>query len=209
MPSGSEFQIRQYEGRDEAAAYDVCLKTGDAGEDASSLYTDPLALGHIYVGPYLRLEPEFAYVLEDSIGVCGYVLGALDSKRFYDAYVNQWLPRIRSDHPEPSGDSSQWSQTEWVYHEYYQPNIFFPESFEPYPSHLHIDLLPRVQGKGQGVRMMAVLLKKLKDNGSLGVHLAMAASNHRAEKFYRRLGFGELPRRGIGDDETVFMGRIL
>jgi len=49
--------LRRYERRDEAAVYEVCLRTGDNGNDATQLYDDPRALGHIYVGPYLKLEP--------------------------------------------------------------------------------------------------------------------------------------------------------
>ena len=89
------FRIRACEPRDEAAVYEVCLHTGDNGNDATPFFNDPKALGHIFVGPYMKLEPELAFVLEDCRGVCGYVLSALDSKRFYDAYLNQWLPEIR------------------------------------------------------------------------------------------------------------------
>ncbi|HUL50995.1 MAG TPA: GNAT family N-acetyltransferase, partial [Candidatus Nitrosotalea sp.] len=71
------FNIRRCEPRDTAAAYEVCLRTGDNGNDATALYEDPNALGHLYVGPYLKLEPDLASVLEDDAGVCGYVLGAL------------------------------------------------------------------------------------------------------------------------------------
>src|SRR5947207_14720363 len=75
------FNIRRCEPRDVDAAYDVCLRTGDDGEDASYAFDDPKALGHIFVGPYLQLEPQLAFVLEDPQGVCGYALGALDSKK--------------------------------------------------------------------------------------------------------------------------------
>src|SRR5437870_3775842 len=146
------------EPRDVDAAYDVCLRTGDNGEDASHTFDDPKALGHIFVGPYVRLEPQLAFVLEDRQGVCGYALGALDSKRFYDAYLNQWLPEIRLRHPEPTGDPARWTRTQKVYFEYYHPEIFMPEPYNQYPSHLHIDLLPRARGRGLGREMMKVLL---------------------------------------------------
>ena len=194
---------------DEKAVYEVCLQTGDSGQNATPLYSDPLALGHIYVGPYLKLEPELAFVLEDELSVCGYVLGALNSRKFYDAYLAQWLPEIRRTRPEPKGNRATWSTTEKIYYEYYHPEIYYPESFNDYPSHLHIDLLPRAQGLGFGTRMIAILIAELEKRGSSGVHLALSSANRRAEHFYSRLGFVELARVGSSDPQTVFMGKRL
>ncbi|MBI2948625.1 MAG: GNAT family N-acetyltransferase [Verrucomicrobia bacterium] len=171
------------------------------------MYTDPKALGHLYVGPYLRLQPELAFVLGDASGVCGYALAALDSERFFAAYRNEWLPEIRRNHPDPAGDPATWTPTQQIYHQYHHPRIFLPDSFKDYPSHLHIDLLLRGQGQGNGRRMMERLLEALKTRGSIGVHLAMAASNQRAEKFYRKLGFTELARIGSGKVASLYLGK--
>ena len=205
----SQFLIRSFQPGDEEAVYAVCLKTGDAGKDASHLYSDPRALGHLFVGPYMRLAPELAFVLVDSSGICGYALGVLDSKKFYAACSNGWLPEIRRHYPEPSGDSSLWTATQKIYYQYYHPETYFPEAFKSYPSHAHIDLLPRAQGQGNGTRMMNVLLESLRIGASPGVHLAMAASNRRAERFYKKLGFVELARVSDSDPPTVYLGRHL
>lgn len=203
--SNDSIRIRLCEPRDRAAVYDVCLKTGDNGNDSTHLYDDPEALGHIYVGPYMRLEPELAFVAEDADGVCGYVLGALDSKRFYNRYANEWLPDLRWQRPEPTGDPKTWSPTQKVYYQYHHPDVFCPEPYDDYPSHLHIDLLPRVQSRGLGKRMMDRLLAGLIAKGSPGVHLGMWISNSRAERFYKKLGFQELAR--VGD--SLYLGRKL
>ena len=105
------YKIRRARPGDEPSAYAVCLATGDGGRDGTHLYDDPQALGHIFVGPYLRLEADLAFLLEDATGVCGYVLGALDSRRFYGRYEAVWLPEIRRQHAEPAGDPSRWSRT--------------------------------------------------------------------------------------------------
>ena len=201
LPDG--FKIRRCLPSDEDAAYEVCLKTGDSGKDGTHLYDDPKALGHIYVGPYVHLEPELAFVLEDPQGVCGYVLAALDSKKFYQAYVDKWLPGIRLRHPEPTGDPATWTRTQKVYYDYYHPDLFCPEPYDQYPSHLHIDLLPRVQGRGLGNDMMRVLLDEIAARKSPGVHLGMAATNSRAERFYKKLGFHELVRTG----DSLYLGK--
>ena len=58
--------IRPAQPADQAAAYYVCLKTGDFGKDGEPFYgDDPDALGRIFVGPYLAFEPEVSLVLED------------------------------------------------------------------------------------------------------------------------------------------------
>ena len=199
------FNIRRCEPRDVDSAYNVCLRTGDNGEDASHAFDDHMALGHIYVGPYLKIEPQLAFVLEDPQGVCGYALGALDSKTYYDAYLNQWLPQIRQRHPEPAGDPARWTRTQKVYFDYYHPEIFLPEPYNQYPSHLHIDLLPHARGRGLGREMMNVLLAELSAIGSPGVHLGMGATNLRAERFYKKLGFHELA--SVGD--VLYLGKII
>ena len=91
-----EFKIRKSTSADREAAYWVCLKTGDHGDDGETLFTDdPDALGRIYVGPYLEFEPDLALVLEDGKGVCGYCLGAMDSRSFYDRYEQEWRTELR------------------------------------------------------------------------------------------------------------------
>ena len=203
------FRIRPARPPDAAAAYEVCLRTGDSGKDATRLYDDPRALGQIFVGPYLDLEPELAFVLEDALGVCGYVLGALDSAKFYHEYVTRWLPVLRREHPEPTGDPASWTPTQKIYCEYHHPDIYYPESFHEYPSHMHIDLLPRAQGRGMGTQMVNRLLAQLQRRGSPGVHLAMSAVNARAERFYKEQGFHELARVGTGTPQTLYLGKRL
>ena len=202
-------QIRSYRPSDEAGTYEVCLKTGDAGQDATSLHVDPRALGNIYVGPYLSLEPQLSLVLEDEDGICGYCLGALDTPRFFHRFTTEWLPPLQALHPDPTGDMESWSPTERIYQELHHPDLFHPEPIAEFPSHMHIDLLPRAQGKGWGVRLVGELLSRLRDAESPGVHLGMWARNERALRFYTKLGFHELTRVGIGDKASLYLGRAL
>ena len=62
-----------------------------------------------------------------------------------------------------------------------------------YPSHLHIDLLPRLQASGLGKQMTKTLIAALRDQGSPGVHLYVPGGNQHAAGFYRHIGFTELP----------------
>jgi ribosomal protein S18 acetylase RimI-like enzyme len=208
----SNFKIRLYKKKDFESVYEVCLKTGDAGRDATHLYKDPKALGYLNVGPYVTLEPSLAFVLEDALGVCGYVLGAFDTKTFYMRFVKEWLPPLQKLYPEPQSDPKTWTYDERIYHEIHHPDkqgVATPcyQALKPYPSHLHIDLLPRAQGQGNGTRMMNTLLEALKARGSRAVFLAMHPENKRAFTFYQKMGFhviegAELPR------DTLYLGLV-
>jgi ribosomal protein S18 acetylase RimI-like enzyme len=203
----TERVIRPATPDDQRGTYHVCLKTGDHGRDGEALYReDPDALGRIYVGPYLAFEPELSLVLEDHTGICGYALAAFDSRRFYARYESEWRPRLSAAFPEPQGSPHGWTSLQHVYHAYHHPDYFCPEPYAAYPSHLHIDLLPRAQGCGYGRRMLEQVMDRLRSRGSPGAHLGVSARNRRAEGFYRKLGFRELTRRGPDDDRVVYMG---
>lgn len=195
---------------DEPGAYYVCLKTGDYGGDGEAFYSeDPNALGRIFVGPYLAYEPELSLILEDEEGICGYALSAFDSRAFFARYDTEWRRDLCARFPEPQGDSSQWTRVQQVHHWYHHPDYFCPEPYETYPSHLHIDLLPRAQSRGFGRRMLEQLMDALCRRGSPGAHLGVSTLNTPALGFYQRLGFRELTRVGSGRDGCVYLGKRL
>ena len=78
--------IRPYRPGDLDALYQICLLTGDGGQDATSLFADPMLLGHFFAAPYGLFAPSLAFVLEDGQGVGGYILGALDTRAFTGTY---------------------------------------------------------------------------------------------------------------------------
>lgn len=202
--------IRSANAGDLPGAYFVCMKTGDHGDDGQPFYReDPDALGRIYVGPYLTFAPELAVILEDDQGICGYAVGALDSRAFYARCDAEWRPGLCARFPVPRGDPASWTRVQQAHHAYHHPDYFCPEPYEAYPSHLHIDLLPRVQGRGLGRRMIEEVMMRLRDRGSAGVHLGVSPRNHRAIGFYRHLGFRELTRVGSDEEGCLYMGRML
>lgn len=204
----SHFHIRLARSSDQAAAYHVCLKTGDHGRDGESFYRDdPDALGRIFVGPYLVFERELSLVLEDDHGVCGYALAALDSRRFYDQYDRRWRPQLCAQFPLPVGDPSTWTRAQVAHSWYHAPDYFCPEPYEAYPSHMHIDLLERARGQGWGRRMMEQLMGELRRRGSPGAHLNVSVQNTPALGFYQSLGFSELTRTLTDGVGSVYLGK--
>ncbi|HXW05716.1 MAG TPA: GNAT family N-acetyltransferase [Vicinamibacterales bacterium] len=200
--------IRQAAAGDERGAFYVCLKTGHHGQDAEPFFReDPDALARIFVGPYLAFEPDLSLVLEDDRGLCGYALAALDSRAFYARYDTEWRPRLCAQFPEPHGNPDAWTRVQHVYHAYHHPDYFCPEPYAAYPSHLHIDLLPRAQGRGFGRLMLDQVMDRLRQRGSPGAHLGVSPLNARAIGFYLRLGFSELVRTGTPEDGCVYMGK--
>src|SRR2546428_1640021 len=123
----SDCTIRPARPGDQPGADHVCLKTGDHGNDSEPFYReDPGALGRIYVGPYLAYEPELSLILEDEQGICGYALGALDSRAFYRRFEAEWRPQLCARFPEPQGDPAPWSRVQQVHHWYHHPDYFCP-----------------------------------------------------------------------------------
>ncbi len=199
----SDFSIRSYKSADTSAAYEICLKTGNSGQDATHLFSDPLVLGHIYVGPYMEFEPQSVFILEDDQGPCGYIMGVLDSQTYYQWMHSEWLPKIRVDYKKPTGDPDTWNETEKITNLLFQPES--QRLFPDFPAHLHIDLLSRAQGKGQGKLMMDRFIDYLRYNKIPGVHLELSSKNDRAFNFYRKYGMQELDR----DNESIIMGYYL
>ena len=73
-----------------------------------------------------------------------------------------------------------------------------------YPAHLHIDLLPAVQGGGHGRALMTEFLAALAAAGVPGVHLEVGGHNTGAIAFYERLGFHHIAPTSYG---SRLMGR--
>lgn len=182
--------IRRFRADDLPALYDICLKTGDSGQDATHLYADPWIIGEIYAAPYGVLQPDLAFVAEDDQGVAAYVLGTPDTRGFEARQEAEWWPRLRTLHPEPPGPPSHdWTRDEWRAYQIHHPFTVPQAVVEAAPAHLHINLLPRLQGQGMGQALVATLTAALRQATARQVHLGCDRANHRALRFYDVYGF--------------------
>lgn len=187
--------IRAYRPSDLEQLYVICLKTGDSGKDATDVVKDPKIYGHLWAAPYGLYEPEHAFVItnDDDLAV-GYVLGALDSRAFEAKLEAEYWPALRAQYPPGSGEGLDALLMSLVH----TPPVAHEKIVGDYPSHLHIDLLPEVQGGGNGRKMMDTLVDSLKADGSRGVHFGVSAANERALGFYAHLGFETLHTSPMG-----------
>ncbi|WP_136517476.1 GNAT family N-acetyltransferase [Cellulomonas telluris] len=177
--------LRPYHPSDQPGLYRVCLRTGDAGGDATHLYRDPDLLGHLYAGPYPLADPGLTFVVTDEQGVGGYVVATADTAGF-DAWTEaHWWPGLRERYPERPDPRDGTEDHVLV------GQIHRREPADPppgFPAHLHIDLLPHLQGQGWGRRLVGTLADALRERGVPGLHLGVAARNTGAIAFYERLG---------------------
>lgn len=173
---------------DAAELYRVCLRTGDAGGDATDRYRDGRLLGDVYVGPYLALAPELAFVLAGPDDEpLGYVLGVADTAAFEAACERHWWPALRRRHP--LGSVPAGSPDAALVGLLHRPARAPADVLVHHPAHLHVDLLPAAQGQGHGRRLLEHLFEALRARGVPGVHVGVDPRNHRALAVYRHLGF--------------------
>lgn len=191
----AEPHLRSYRPDDLEQLYDICLRTGASGRDATHLVVDRRLFGEIYAAPYGVLEPAHALVVDDGTGrAVGYALAAADTRSFEARCEAEWWPLVRARHPIGSGANDLDELLIGIVH---HPHLADDAVVATHPSHLHIDLLPEIQGGGWGRRLMAEVEERLRAAGSTGIHLGVSTRNQPALGFYGHLGYEELRSDGL------------
>jgi GNAT superfamily N-acetyltransferase len=154
---------------------------------------DARLVGEVFAAPYAMASPTTVFVAEDAAGVGGYIVGAPDTRAFEARLEADWWPKLRAAHADPSGRPHEsWTRDDvmkWLIHHYRRAP---DEAVTEHPAHLHINLLPRLQGRGVGRQLMVRWLEAARGEGAAGAHLAVGPDNARAIAFYRRCGFRQL-----------------
>ncbi|MEV7972260.1 GNAT family N-acetyltransferase [Cellulomonas sp. NPDC089187] len=188
-------ELRRFARCDLPGLYQVCLLTGAAGQDATADYRDPDLLGHLYAGAYPTADPSLTWVVRDEQGVAGYLVATDDSAAFAAWQEQHWWPELRERYPLPgTGLPADLRAIETI-HAGQPPRA---ELVERFPAHLHIDLLPRTQGRGMGRRLIETLVGELRARGVPGLQLGVAETNTGAIAFYERVGFDTASRHDWG-----------
>lgn len=196
--------IRPYRPADRDALYDVCVKTADAGGDATGIFSDDRLWGDLFAVPYAHRNPDLAWVVEsDDERVIGYIVATDDTDAFEAWFRDEWWPAFSERFPEPVEPATR--EERMLAYAYGRGPGKEPNAGE-YPAHLHIDLLPETQGQGLGRRLIETLFAELTRRGVRGLHLGMDPNNTGAAAFYERLGMEPLPTAPGGQSFGVRFG---
>jgi GNAT superfamily N-acetyltransferase len=175
--------VRPLQPCDIDALYAIALATASAGGDASSLYRDPKLIGQIYSAPYAWLQPE---------------------RRL----ERQWWPELRRQYLAPDEKHmAEWSHDQQRAFMIHNPTPAPAAVAQSYPAHLHMNLLPRLQGRGIGSRLFAAWLAVAAPRGVGAMHVGANRHNTRAFNFWQRVGFVELDIPEARAGRTTWMGR--
>jgi len=210
--------IRPYRPGDRDAVAEICLRTAAGGGDATGVYSDDSLMPEVFALPYVTYEPELAFVVDDGDEgrALGYIIGVADTRAFVEWWKREWTPGFRERHPSlgaPTGRNPGFTEAQLI-EAGVDPDRMLIAEVDAYPAHLHIDLLPELQGQGLGRRLIDTLRDALVARGVPALHLGMDPANTSARAFYDRLGFHELPSSrtdapllGIATDRGATDGR--
>jgi len=207
-----EITIRKAVLSDIPYLYEICLKTGDEGKDATDLFFDPYLIGQYYAAPYLLFHEGICFVAENQHRPQGYIIAAPDTAAFKQWLEEKWLPPIRKRCPSPFSSAiirteKEKQILELIHRKQFPINPAERPWLTDYPAHLHIDLLPCLQGKGAGRSLMNALFAELENQKVPGLHLGVGAANTGAIAFYRKMGFSVLNEQEWGFTLGIKIGK--
>ncbi len=205
LPADLPMRIRLFQPGDLESLYAISLATGDKGGDASALHSDGRLIGHIYSAPYARLEPELVFIAEDDAGIGGFVLGTIDTARFEEGLERSYWPELRTRYRAPSGDPALWDADARRAFQLHNPRLTPARIKVDYPAHLHLNLLPRLQGRGLGRRLLDHWTGIASDRGARAFHVTLNSGNKRSIRFWSANGFAEL----WSENAAVWYGRAI
>jgi GNAT superfamily N-acetyltransferase len=201
-------EIRPFKPADLEALYAISLATGHEGRDASHLYEDGRLIGLIYSAPYAALEPQLALVAKDDEGVAGFAVGTLDTKKWHDRLELEWWPKLRCEYADPSAiPPTKWSADQRRAFAIHHPERPPRQLAEAYPTHLHLNLSSRVQGRGAGALLFSEWMLRASQQGAKATHVGINRANARAVRFWSKQGFAQLQFHNGASSRTIWMGR--
>lgn len=185
--------------------YEICLKTGFRGENAEPLFYDLYMLGQYYAVNYLYYESDSCFVIDavDTNSVNkefipqGYIVGVQNSYDFEKWMQSYWLPILQKRYPvQYHGKTDFEKRIAGLFHQKFDDSK--SELYKNYPAHLHIDILPTLQGYGYGKKLMALFIEEMRKKNCSGIHLGVGKQNRNAFGFYNTMGFKILSENELG-----------
>ncbi|MBO6561571.1 MAG: GNAT family N-acetyltransferase [Nisaea sp.] len=207
-----EVRIRAFRDEDLPTLYEISLRTGDGGGDATRLYRHREIIGHVYVGPYATLLPDLCLVAEDAEGVAGYLVGVPNTRDFEARQQAEWWPSLRRCYPDPGPlPDPAWDADAKRAHRIHHPEGVIPDAVvAEHPGHLHMNLLPRLQRRGIGSRLLETGYPLVRRAGAGHVHVGVNPGNTGGLTFWQRAGFAPIDLPADKDTgKAIWLGRAL
>lgn len=219
-PTSRIYTIRPYLPSDVQSVYEVCFKNYDRHiylEDQDELVGDKL------IGGFLTLSPEYCFVVEDDVRLCGYALAVLDAKKFFAKLQVSWIPELLKKYPLTSNDSLVVAERRSLKEKYVgqfvdemhnqckQQQFSDPEEiFTNYSSLLSLAVMANIIDLSVPKRMLTCVIAALKANGSKGLYCRLAANDKKTIDFYLKLGFHTISlTNSIATNDDIYVGRII
>lgn len=192
----TDLTIRPYQATDRAALLHIASETAFFGAPVEAFMEDRRLFEDAMFRYYVEYEPEHAWAACEGEKVVGFLVGCTDSRVRMRVFSREILPdllwkalrgRYRLGRLILRYSTSALSGS--------LRGEFAHVDFDPYPAHLHINLLPESRGKGAGRRLIQAYLDQLRGLSIPGVHLFTTSHNQAAVHVYQRCGFQLLDSR--------------
>ena len=187
--------IRKYKQTDRKDVEYIQLSTYHLGKPIQSLMAHPEKLNKD-IEYYLENEPQSCFVAVDDGKVVGYLLGCLDDKN-HEESISSFLGRsIIILFQLPFMDAKDrrffWGMIKMIFLTVAgktEENKFRPPKDS---GHIHINLLPKVRGKGVGSRLLKEFFKYARSNDAKRIHADSFQTRLNPNKnFWLKNGFKE------------------
>ncbi|TSN12246.1 Protein O-GlcNAcase [Bagarius yarrelli] len=215
FPTSRLYNIRPFQHKDKMELYRMVCQLSQknrGAQDVTVLHPDFIGdrlQFFMCLGASLALCPEYSFVLEDELGVCGCVAGILDVRSFVKRCQATWLPAMKDKYPArtyvANGHTAQKEALLSMYEEQDYPDSLLYH----FPSQLRLDALPELVDCSVSRSLLTSLLTALKANGSQGVFCEVQPTDRLRLEFLTKLGFLEIVRAEACSTEGLILGRLL
>lgn len=158
---------------------EICLLSADKKNFANE--QEKQAFTYRWVGQYFKLFNDFAFIALEQDRVLGYICGCPSTETY----------RLKLDQQGLS----------W-WHEKY------PQGYDLFPAHLHINCHPDARGKGVGAKLLTLFEDYCRSQKLPGVHL-VTVKGARNVGFYQRAGYLVQSELELNESTLVFLGKKL
>ncbi|MBP2369269.1 GNAT family N-acetyltransferase [Pseudonocardia parietis] len=183
--------IRTYDAADHAALVDLFARAG-VGSPTGELWGHAESERAVYLDPYVEHCPDSLFLAEHAGRLVGYLTGCPDPSSMpgEDEVLVRAIARprvlLRPRTLRFMGRTALDAARAALRRE---PLASGTVDDPRWPAHLHINVAPEARGTGAADALMAAWLRRLDEAGVPGCYLQTLVENHRAVRFFERVGF--------------------